>query len=260
MSSAFLVSLGSLLTPLVVAAATFKDPGLEFAKCVDQGTELDTCSENTMNGIRPIMSIGIPELDPPVLPMDPMAVDKIPFTFATVQLEFLDLDIRGFQKFDLRKSQVDKDTRKWNVVMFVPELKVAGRYNLEGDFFGVDLGRSEGPETFNASEVLIDVTAHLEDNNGKIHISKVDLLPKFSKIKIEMFCLFPNFETKKCCEDKWRQSCSPTLAKTIHKFVNKDGEKFVEQFLPEISEKFGAIIQDLLNSALQNLESRYLIN
>ena len=22
-----------------------------------------------------------------------------------------------------------------------------GRYNLEGDFFGVDLGRSEGPET-----------------------------------------------------------------------------------------------------------------
>jgi len=201
------------------------------------------------------MSTGIPELDPPVLPMDPMAIDKIPFTFATVQLEFLDLDIRGFQKFDLRKSHVDKDTRKWNVVMFVPELKVAGRYNLEGDFFGVDLGRSEGPETFNASEVLIDVTAHLEDNNGKINISKVDLLPKFSKIKIEMFCLFPDFETKKCCEDKWRQSCSPTLAKTIHKFVNKDGEKFVEQFLPEISEKFGAIIQDLLNRSNHVLTS-----
>ena len=30
-----------------------------------------------MNGIRPIMSTGIPELDPPVLPMDPMAVDKV---------------------------------------------------------------------------------------------------------------------------------------------------------------------------------------
>ena len=74
------------------------------------------------------------------------------------------------------------------------------------------------------------------------------------------------------------------------RFINKDGEKFVEQFLPEISTKFGGIIQDLLNrwiidwdecgkteetstrkiysrsfhivnfSALQNLESRYLIN
>ena len=31
------------------------------------------------------------------------------------------------------------------------------------------------------------------------------------------------------------------------RFINKDGEKFVEQFLPEISSKFGAIIQDLLN-------------
>ena len=30
-----------------------------------------------MNGIRPIMSTGIPELNPPVLPMDPMAVDKV---------------------------------------------------------------------------------------------------------------------------------------------------------------------------------------
>jgi len=241
-------------------AATFKDPGLEFAKCVDQGTELDTCAENTMNGIRPIMSTGIPELNPPVLPMDPMAIDKIPFTFATVQLEFLDLDIRGFQQFDLRKSHVDKDTREWNVVLFVPELKVTGRYNLEGDFFGVELGKSEGPETFNATEVIINATATLEDKNGKIHISKVDLLPKFSKIKIEMLCLFPDFDTKSCCKNKWKQSCSPTLAKTIHKFINKDGEKFVEQFLPEISTKFGGIIQDLLNSALQNLESRYLIN
>ena len=31
------------------------------------------------------------------------------------------------------------------------------------------------------------------------------------------------------------------------RFINKDGEKFVEQFLPEISTKFGGIIQDLLN-------------
>ena len=33
----------------------------------------------------------------------------------------------------------------------------------------------------------------------------------------------------------------------VVRFINKDGEKFVEQFLPEISTKFGGIIQDLLN-------------
>ena len=47
-----------------------------------------------------------------------LQIPQIPFTFATVQLEFLDLDIRGFQQFDLRKSHVDKDTR-WKMKLII---------------------------------------------------------------------------------------------------------------------------------------------
>ena len=80
---------------------------------------------STMNGMRPIFGTGIPELDPPVLPLDPMFVDKVTrivlsdpnfhlqigFKFLTVDVEFLDLDIAGLDKFDLRKTEVDKASR-----------------------------------------------------------------------------------------------------------------------------------------------------
>ena len=89
------------------------------------------------------------------------------------------------KQMQVKSNQNTSSCREWNVVLFVPELKVtgkpmidgqnhffaeglwylmsqisagcirdimiclkcAGRYNLEGDFFGVELGKSEGPET-----------------------------------------------------------------------------------------------------------------
>ena len=45
----------------------------------------------------------------------------------------------------------------------------------------------------------------------------------------------------------WNIEAMMTTTIAMVRFINKDGEKFVEQFLPEISTKFGGIIQDLLN-------------
>ena len=46
----------------------------------------------------------------------------------------------------------------------------------------------------------------------------------------------------------------------ICRFINKDPEKFVDEFLPEISAKIGAILEKVLNSVLQNVEARYMID
>jgi len=128
-----------------------------------------------MNGMRPIFGTGIPELDPPVLPLDPMFVDKIGFKFLTVDVEFLDLDIAGLDKFDLRKTEVDKASRNWTVNLFVPRLEITGSYKMQGDFFGLELGLSQGPMTFNVTDVLIDADVDLEDNDGKLFVPHLDL-------------------------------------------------------------------------------------
>lgn len=247
-----------LLAPLVLGE--FVDPGLELAKCVDEGNSLDSCTERAFEAIRPIMSTGIPELTPPVLPIDPMFVDKIEFQFVTVGVKFLDVNVRGLQHFEMKSTKVDKEDRTWRVEMSVPRLEIRGDYRMEGEFFGVDLGLSQGPESFNATDVTLTATASLEDRAGKFHASKLDMQFNFEKVRISLVCLFPDQETSSCCPDKWNQSCSPALAKTVHKFFNKDGQKFVQNFLPQISAQIGEIIRNLLNNALQNLESRYMID
>ena len=132
-----------------------------------------------MNGIRPIMSTGIPELNPPVLPMDPMAVDKVyvlilhtmiimmliivmlimiiiiividtmiifsrfpsplrQFNWSSSTSTFVDSKSLTFAKaMSIKIKGSDhhhchcqynllSSFRKWNVVLFVPELKVEG--------------------------------------------------------------------------------------------------------------------------------------
>ena len=74
--------------------------------------------------MKPIMGVGLPNLRPPVPPLDPMAVDKvfhvfrdslseyfflqIDFQFLTVFIDFLNLDVKGLKNFDLGDTHVDK--------------------------------------------------------------------------------------------------------------------------------------------------------
>ena len=144
------------------------------------------------------------------------------------------------KQMQVKSNQNTSSCREWNVVLFVPELKVTGKPMLaanrltgqnhffaEGLWYLLDIrwmyqghydmfkmcrslqsGRRflwgwawqiRGPWNvsvgvrrmrcfctslkfprsiirFNATEVIINATATLEDKNGKIHISKVDLL------------------------------------------------------------------------------------
>jgi len=245
-----------LLSPL--ATVCVEDPGREFADCVDGGIEDDTCARQIFEAIRPIMGTGIPNLKLPVLPMDPMYVDQIDFKFETVNIEFTGLDVRGLQQFVLKSTRLDKAARKWSVVLFVPRLEVAGKYRINGTL-GIDLGVSEGDETFNATDVTLTGVASLESKeDGKINLKSLDLQMEFTKIAIAMDCLFPK-EDGSCCPRKWKKSCNPIFAKTIHKFINKDGKAFVAKFQPQISAKFGEIVLTFLNRGLQNLDASYMI-
>ena len=60
----------------------------------------------TLADFRPIMEIGVPQLDLP--PLDPMTIDQIGFTFWNVTAEFLYTKLRGFKKFKLKYSKVDR--------------------------------------------------------------------------------------------------------------------------------------------------------
>merc|ERR1719158_972032 len=66
------------------------------------------------------MSTGIPGLNPPLPPMDPMYVDRIAFNFGQVSMEFNDLNIEGLKEYRLESSRVNKAAREWKITMFIP--------------------------------------------------------------------------------------------------------------------------------------------
>jgi len=247
-----------LLLPSLAMGQHF-DPGRNLASCVDGGEDLNTCTETVVNSIRPIMSTGIPGFNPPLPPMDPMYVDRIAFNFGQVNMEFTDLNINGLKEYQLISSRVDKAAREWQITMFIPRLEVQGTYMLTGEL-GIDLGVSKGPETFNATQTTIDGTGYLTSVGGKINVQDLDLKMKLGNVAISLDCLFPK-DNGDCCPEKgYKNSCNPLLAKTIHKFINKDGQKFVQTFQPQISAKIGAIIKNILNRGLQSLDASYMIN
>ena len=55
------------------------------------------------------MSTGIPELDMP--PLDPINIDLIDFKFFNMTIEFVDILMKGFKTFQLKKSSVDRTGR-----------------------------------------------------------------------------------------------------------------------------------------------------
>jgi len=64
----------------------------------------------------------------------------------------------------------------------------------------------------------------------------------------------------RCCPDKYLKSCNTILAKTVLRFINKDGKNFVTKFQPEISAKIGKIIKNYLNSAMGQVEAELMID
>ena len=63
----------------------------------------------TLENFKLTMSTGIPELDMP--PLDPINIDLIDFKFFNMTIEFVDILMKGFKTFQLKKSSVDRSAR-----------------------------------------------------------------------------------------------------------------------------------------------------
>merc|ERR1711868_105717 len=156
------------------------------------------------------MSTGIPELDMP--PLDPINIDLIDFKFFNMTIEFVDILMKGFKTFQLKKSSVDRSARTWDIELYLPRVEAAGIYRMSGTIPpNLDLGFSTGDERFSADKVTIVASVKLGEKGDKVDVTDLDLAIKLQDIHIEMECLFPR--NGNCCERKFLKSCNSVLAK-----------------------------------------------
>jgi len=234
-----------LLAVLIHAASSLADPASDMIKCLDDGKDVSTCSAETFENFRPTMKTGVPELDLP--PLDPMTIDQILFKFWNVTAAFANTQLNGFQKFEMKYSNIDRKERTWKVGLSLPVMKTTGTYVLYGSIPGFDLTRSSGEERLNAKNVDLTIEMKLGTRaQDKIFVTDFDLKLDLDDIDLELECLFPK-ENGECCPRKYLKSCNQTLAKVVLRFINKDGKKFIEEFQPQIAKKAGDILKDYLN-------------
>jgi len=243
---------------LISTVACFDDPGVVLMDCIDGGDSVNTCSERAIETIIDSVETGIPELGLP--PMDPMSLEQLDFRFFNLSLEVSNISQTGFKNFKLEKSVVDKDSRAWHVEMSIPRSDAVGVYKMTGTLPpNIDLGTSSGDQRFSMDNAYAIVDMKLGRNGSKIEIVEMDLLLKLEDMHVEMDCLFPR-RNGKCCPRKYLKSCNTILAKTVLRFINKDGKNFVEQFQPEISRKIRPILENYFSKAIASTDATYLIN
>jgi len=233
------------------------DPATDMVECLEGGSDVNTCTSQTIENFRPTVETGIPELNLP--PLDPMFIDQVAFKFFNVTAEFLDTELKGFKNYKVTYSKVDGKERTWNLGINLPELSTTGSYQIYGTIPpNLDLGRSSGAERLQGKNVDLSIKMKLGTRSGeKLLITDFDMLLDLDDMQVELECLFP--KNGKCCDQKYLRSCNATLAKVVLRFINKDGKKFLEEFQPEIAKKTGAILKDYLNKSLQNLDAKYII-
>ncbi|ROT83984.1 hypothetical protein C7M84_022826 [Penaeus vannamei] len=113
--------------------------GTEFAsqlrKCsVDNKNALNTCLKQIMEDLRPRTKTGIPELGLPVL--EPMQINNIVFRqgdgAVNVQAKFMQVKVQGLSNYTTSYVNADPQALTLSVGLMVPELRVAGLYDLKG--------------------------------------------------------------------------------------------------------------------------------
>merc|ERR1719483_679134 len=224
--------------------------------CVDREDDLNACAAQMLENFRDTMESGIPELGLP--PIDPIHLELIDFKFYNLTTEFIDVDLFGFKGFSLRSSNIDKKQRTWDIQLTLPTISAVGMYKLFGTIPpNLDLGLSSGDERFSADSVEVFAKLSLGSKGKSVEVTDLDLSIELDDINLELECLFPRKGA--CCPKKYLKSCNSVLAKTVLRFINRDGKNFVKEFQPEISKKIGVILKGYFNKAIANTEARYLI-
>lgn len=266
-----------LIIGVVLVATARAHLGDDFANCVVGGASQDECLDQLMDNLRLVSSTGVPEINVP--PLDPLFLERIEFNLVnplfTVNVTFQESTVKGLSKYEkvyIRK--VGRDVIELQIT--APEFEGAGRYILTGGGI-IDLKTSKG----NARTTFFDntVTGRAQIGNipstGKMKIISMELDVRTKKLDMALDCLFPKKKPSTCsrcsgcdaclCPLKGRKyshlsSGNPTLAETVHKFINDNSEKFVEDFQPQISKQVGAVVQEILDAVLGTIDAAYLLD
>merc|ERR1712233_47797 len=173
----------------------------------------------------------------------------------------------------LKEVLVNMASNSIKLSMVFEEMQSTGKYTV------TVLGTSSGPYNNTYSAISVDAVAKLMKKGNTVQVDDIDMKIAVGQIKVQLKCLFPKEDTcpspdsfsleemkgsafaENCCcpqnTDKGENmSCTPLLAKTTHRTINKSGRgNLVERFQPQITGSVGGLVKNYLNGSFRQVDA-----
>lgn len=207
-------------------------------------SSLDSCLLQLANKLKPYMTTGIPSLNIPKT--DPMDIDRISFQLrnplGVVTVDFTDNTVEGLSNHNINSIKANKEAKTLAMEIFVPRATATGKYHMQGVLGPLELDDTLDPEEYTTTFTGTTVSgiATMDVVGGKLKIVQdPDVTIEVNGLNVKMENLFGGE--------------ADGLAKVVLRFVNKESDKFIKDFQPEIAKQVSQLIKTFFNSALDNI-------
>lgn len=212
------------------------------------------CSTNSIQKLLDQLNIGIPEVVERFGPFDPMKVRDIVFKqdnneVATIRANLTELVVKGFSKTNVKESRVSKKDFGWQTKLFLPKMRLDGRYDMAGRILLIPLsGSGKIFIEIDDMDILLLTKTRLYEKGGftfdNVTSVRVQQL-KLTKVRTYLDNLF--------------NGRSKEVERSTNQFFNENWRDFYEALKPLIIETVENILYDVMSTVFHLIPANFFV-
>ncbi|XP_068158105.1 uncharacterized protein [Drosophila tropicalis] len=211
------------------------------------------CSTNSIQKLINQLSIGIPEVLETFGPFDPMRVRNVVFKqdnneVATIRANLTELVVRGYSKTEIKESRVSKKDFSWQTKLFLPKMRLDGKYKMNGRILLIPLSGS--------GNIFIEI-----ENLDILMLTKTRLYEKggFTFYNLTSLRVHLNMTRVRTHLDNLFNGRSKEVERSTNQFFNDNWRDFYEALRPLIVETVESILLEWLSKVFHLIPANFFV-
>ncbi|EDW81393.1 uncharacterized protein Dwil_GK11046 [Drosophila willistoni] len=211
------------------------------------------CSTNSIQKLINQLSIGIPEVLESFGNFDPMRVRNIVFKqdnneVATIRANLTELVVKGYSKTEIKESRVSKKDFSWQTKLFLPKMRLDGKYKMNGRILLIPLSGS--------GNIFIEI-----ENMDILMLTKTRLYEKggFTFYNLTSLRVHLNMTRVRTQLDNLFNGRSKEVERSTNQFFNDNWRDFYEALRPLIVETVESILLEWLSKVFHLIPANFFV-
>uniref|UniRef100_A0A6P4E304 Protein takeout n=1 Tax=Drosophila rhopaloa TaxID=1041015 RepID=A0A6P4E304_DRORH len=243
----------ALVMACVSAVAFYTEKPAFLPSCRIYEPGFTKCSTNSIQKLLDQLNIGIPEVVERFGPFDPMRVRDIVFKqdnneVATIRANLTELVVKGFAKTKVKESRVSKKDFGWQTKIFLPKMRLDGKYEMAGRILLIPLSGS--------GKIFIEI-----DDLDILLLTKTRLYEKggFTFDNVTAVRAQLNLTKVRTYLDNLFNGRSKEVERSTNQFFNDNWRDFYEALKPLIVETVENILFDVMSTVFHLIPANFFV-